>query len=90
MDHKIPTGADDAQKSIGTTGHVWDGIEELNTPLPRWWLWTFYACILWAFGYWIVYPAIPLMTSFTKGTFGWSSREAVVADLPVGERRRHL
>lgn len=81
MDNKIPSGADETKKSIGTTGHVWDGIEELNTPLPRWWLWTFYACIVWAFGYWIIYPAIPLMTSFTKGTFGWSSREAVVADL---------
>jgi hypothetical protein len=34
-----------------TVGHEWDGIEELNTPLPRWWLWTFYACIVWAIGY---------------------------------------
>src|ERR1700690_2130757 len=40
-----------------TTGHEWDGIKELNTPLPRWWVLTFYACIIWAFGYWIVYPA---------------------------------
>jgi cytochrome c oxidase cbb3-type subunit 3 len=37
-----------------TTGHVWDGIEELNTPLPRWWVWLFSATILWSFGYWIV------------------------------------
>ena len=39
-----------------TTGHEWDGIRELNTPLPRWWLWTFYATIVWAFGYWLPIP----------------------------------
>ena len=37
-----------------TTGHEWDGIKELNTPLPRWWLITFYLTIVWAVGYWIV------------------------------------
>ena len=72
----------DARKnSVGTTGHAWDGIEELNTPLPRWWLWTFYVTIVWAFAYWVVYPAIPLASSFTKGVLGWTSREAVVADV---------
>ena len=77
----------DEQKQIdkltgtATTGHEWDGIHELNTPLPRWWLWTFYACILWAIGYWVVYPAWPLLTSATQGTFGWHSRSAVVGDL---------
>lgn len=71
----------DPRTKHGTTGHEWDGIEELNTPLPRWWLWTFYATILWALGYWIVYPAIPLATSFTKGVFGWSSREQIVKDM---------
>ena len=40
-----------------TTGHEWDGIKELNTPLPRWWVITFYLTIVWAVGYWIVYPA---------------------------------
>jgi cytochrome c oxidase cbb3-type subunit 3 len=64
-----------------TTGHEWDGVRELNTPLPRWWLWLFYATIVWAIGYWIVYPSWPLVSSYTKGTFGWQSREAVVADL---------
>ena len=72
---------DEKKAIVGTTGHEWDGIQELNNPLPRWWLWTFYACILWSFGYWIVYPAIPLVSSFTQGTFGWHSRDAVVADL---------
>jgi cytochrome c oxidase cbb3-type subunit 3 len=76
-----PAKKADEKSRYGTTGHEWDGIQELNTPLPRWWLWTWYACILWAFGYWIAYPAIPLVSSFTKGALGWSSREAVVADI---------
>ncbi len=57
-----------------TTGHEWDGIKELNTPLPRWWLWTFYVCCLWAFAYWIVMPAWPLVSSYTTGVIGYSSR----------------
>ena len=57
-----------------TTGHEWDGIKELNTPLPRWWLWTFYACIVWAVGYAIAYPAVPMIGEATKGMLGWSSR----------------
>ena len=64
-----------------TTGHDWDGIHELNTPLPRWWLWTFYLTIIWAIGYWVVYPAWPLLTSATEGAFGWHTRSAVEADL---------
>jgi cytochrome c oxidase cbb3-type subunit 3 len=64
-----------------TTGHDWDGLQELNTPLPRWWLLIFYATIIWAIGYWVVYPAWPLLSSYTRGTFGWQSREAVVEDV---------
>jgi cytochrome c oxidase cbb3-type subunit 3 len=64
-----------------TTGHVWDGIGELNTPLPRWWLWLFYATIIWSIGYWIVYPAWPLVSSYTGGVLDWHSRQAVVSDL---------
>ena len=68
----------DAVTGTATTGHEWDGIRELNTPLPRWWLWLFYVTIVWAIGYWIVYPAWPLVSSFTTGMFGWNSRTAVV------------
>ena len=73
----------DVDKLTGTatTGHEWDGLRELNTPLPRWWLWIFYATIIWSIGYWVVYPAWPLISSYTKGTSGWQSREAVVQDL---------
>jgi len=71
----------DALTGTATTGHDWDGIRELNTPLPRWWLWLFYITIVWAIGYWVVYPAWPLLTSSTQGVFGWHSRSAVVGDL---------
>ena len=78
----------DAVTGTATTGHVWDGIRELNTPLPRWWLWLFYATILWAVGYWIVYPSWPLVSSYTKGVFGWHSRDAVVSDLDALKAQR--
>ena len=65
--HRRPTGKT-------TTGHEWDGITELNTPLPRWWLWTLLRRIVWAVGYWIVYPAWPLVTGSTEALLGWHSR----------------
>jgi cytochrome c oxidase cbb3-type subunit III len=71
----------DAVTGTATTGHSWDGIRELDTPLPRWWLWIFYATIAWSIAYWIVYPSWPLLASYTKGAFNWQSRTAVVADL---------
>ena len=71
----------DPLTGTATTDHDWDGIHELNTPLPRWWLWTFYLTIIWAIGYWVVYPAWPLMTSATQGAFGWHARSAVVGDI---------
>jgi cytochrome c oxidase cbb3-type subunit 3 len=64
-----------------TTGHEWDGIKELNTPLPRWWVWTFYATIIWSIGYWIVYPAWPLINSYTTGLLGYSTRASVRVEL---------
>ena len=71
----------DTVTGVATTGHVWDGIRELNTPLPRWWLWLFYITIIWSIGYWVVYPSWPLISSYTKGAFNWSSRDAVVSDI---------
>lgn len=67
--------------SVETTGHEWDGIQEYNNPLPRWWLWTFYVTVIWAIGYWIVMPAWPLVSSYTEGLFGYTSRKAVMAEL---------
>jgi cytochrome c oxidase cbb3-type subunit 3 len=73
---------------ITTTGHEWDGIKELNTPLPRWWLWTFYITIVWAIGYWIVYPAWPLISDHTRGLLGYSSRAELAVDLQKLEASR--
>jgi cytochrome c oxidase cbb3-type subunit III len=75
-------------QEIATTGHEWDGLQELNRPLPRWWLWLFYATIVWAIGYWIVYPAWPLLSSYTNGAFNWHSRAAVTTDLVVLQQQR--
>ena len=68
-----------------TTGHTWDGIEELNTPLPRWWLWTFYATIVWGVIYVILYPAWPLVSQASAGVLGWSTRGNVAADIAAVE-----
>ena len=71
-----------------TTGHEWDGIKELNTPLPRWWLITFYLTIVWAIGYWILYPAWPLLWSHTTGIWNYSTRAEVVTELANLEKVR--
>lgn len=62
-------------------GHEWDGIEELNTPLPRWWLWTFYATVAWSIVYVVLYPAWPLVNTATQGVLGWSSRGELAKDV---------
>ncbi len=71
----------DEVTGIETTGHVWDGIKELNRPLPRWWLWTFYACILWAVGYWIAMPTWPTLSGYTQGMLGYSQRATVAGEV---------
>jgi len=74
----------DALTGKETTGHSWDGIAELNTPLPRWWFYTWLACIGWAIVLLVLYPAIPLGRWATPGILGYSSHKAVdkdVADL---------
>ena len=68
-----------------TTGHSWDGIKEFNNPLPRWWLWTFYACIVWGVVYTVLYPAWPLVSSATSGVLGYSTRGEVAADIATFE-----
>ncbi|MEL6575546.1 MAG: cytochrome-c oxidase, cbb3-type subunit III, partial [Pseudomonadota bacterium] len=67
----------DQETGTETTGHTWDGIKELDTPLPKWWLWTFYATIAWGVLYTILYPAWPLVNSATAGILGYSTRGEV-------------
>ncbi len=64
-----------------TTGHEWDGIKEYNKPLPRWWLWTFYATIVWAVLYTIAYPAWPGIREATPGLLGYSTRGEVAEEI---------
>jgi cytochrome c oxidase cbb3-type subunit III len=78
----------DSVSGTSTTGHQWDGIKELNTPLPRWWIYTFYLTIVWAIGYWVVYPAWPLLTRNTRGVLNYSSRADVAVELANLEKIR--
>lgn len=73
------------QQEPDTTGHEWDGIEEYNNPLPRWWLWTFYATIVWGLWYVIAYPAWPLINEATAGYKGWSTRANVAEEIAEAE-----
>ncbi|MFN3844374.1 MAG: cytochrome-c oxidase, cbb3-type subunit III [Paracoccaceae bacterium] len=66
---------------VPTTGHSWDGIEEYDNPMPRWWVWVFYACIVWGIGYSIAYPAWPLIRGATPGLLGASTRADVAAEI---------
>ena len=79
IDH--PTGTE-------TVGHEWDGIEELNTPLPRWWLWALYATIVWGVAYTVFYPAWPMVSEATAGVLNWSSRGELERQLAVEKDKR--
>jgi cytochrome c oxidase cbb3-type subunit 3 len=74
----------DSVTGTETTGHEWDGIKELNNPLPRWWLYVFYACILWSVVYYLLYPTIPGI----EGLMGYSQREEVVERMAQARARQ--
>lgn len=78
----------DAISGVETTGHEWDGLKELNNPLPKWWLYVFYACIVWAIGYWVVYPSWPLISGYTAGVMGNSQRADALAAVEAGQAAR--
>ncbi len=67
MARKIET---DAVSGVATTGHEWDGIRELDNPMPSWWLYTFYACIAFALVWVLFYPSLP----FVRGLLGNTAR----------------
>jgi cytochrome c oxidase cbb3-type subunit 3 len=79
----------DKHTGTETTGHEWDGIHELDTPLPRWWLIVFYATIVWAIGYWILMPAWPTLNGYTEGLLHHSQRADVVVALDALKAQRH-
>ncbi|HXV23487.1 MAG TPA: cytochrome-c oxidase, cbb3-type subunit III [Alphaproteobacteria bacterium] len=78
----------DAVTGRETTGHEWDGIKELNTPLPKWWVYLFIATIVWSFGYWIVYPAWPTVTGYTRGLLGYSTRASLEQGMQAASEGR--
>src|SRR3546814_10955259 len=78
----------DEVTGASTSGHEWDGIEELDTPMPRWWLWSLYATIVWGIAYVILYPAWPMIHGATEGVLGWSSRGQLEAEMQADAQRR--
>ena len=95
--------ADKTRGAVQTTGHAWDGdLQEFNNPLPNWWLWAFYATVLFALIYWVLYPAWPVAGSFTKGVFNtitfvdsdgtektthWNTRSLLLKDLQENPKK---
>ena len=71
-----------------TTGHEWDGVKELNNPLPKWWLYVFLACVVFAIGQFVLYPSIPGWTGHYRGTTGFTQRGQVDQDVAAVAARR--
>ncbi|MFQ3621991.1 MAG: cytochrome-c oxidase, cbb3-type subunit III, partial [Acetobacteraceae bacterium] len=71
----------DALTGKNTTGHEWDGIRELNTPLPKWWLYILYATIAWSLVWAILFPSFPGLSGHWRGTTGWTQREAIAEQM---------
>ena len=73
-----------------TTGHSWDGIEEFDNPMPRWWVWSFILCVIFAMGYWVFYPAWPGINKATTGVLGYASRNQVAKEIATFEARNDV
>ncbi|MEM8837842.1 MAG: cytochrome-c oxidase, cbb3-type subunit III [Pseudomonadota bacterium] len=78
----------DEISGVETTGHEWDGLKELNNPLPRWWIYTFYATIVFSIGYMLYFPAIPLIEGSTMGISGETNRGNLKVELAAVEAGR--
>ncbi len=75
---------------VETTGHEWDGVKELNNPMPRWWLIIFYVSVIWSIGYWVLMPSWPGLTGYLKGTREHSERENVDVALAAVNAERSV
>jgi len=76
----------DALTGTETTGHEWDGIKELDNPVPNWWRLILWATVIWSIGYWVAYPAWPLISNHTKGMLGYSSRADAAAEVSAARK----
>src|SRR6185437_5980732 len=74
IEKDIVTGTD-------TTGHEWDGLKELNTPLPKWWVYTLWGTVVWSLAWFVLYPSFPWLNGYFHGVLGYSQRVAVNADV---------
>ena len=68
------TKNDKPQTKPKTTGHSWDGVEEYNTPAPRWWLIVWTICIIYSIVYWFFYPTWPTLNGNSKGLKNWTQQ----------------
>ncbi|HWT52568.1 MAG TPA: cytochrome-c oxidase, cbb3-type subunit III, partial [Caulobacter sp.] len=78
----------DDHTGVETTGHEWDGIKELDNPLPRWWLWVWYGSIAFSIAYWVAMPAWPGLHGYTKGLLHKSDRAEVSKELKALDLKR--
>ena len=87
----MPTKVEkDTVTGTETTGHEWDGLKELNSPLPKWWLYVMYATIAWSLVYFLLYPSIPLGTTYTEGFIGGSAREKLIGKMEAARERQSV
>ena len=78
----------DQVSGVETTGHEWDGLKELNNPLPKWWLYMFYGSIVWSVIYWVLMPSWPLVNGYTKGLLDYSQRAVATEEFNVAAAER--
>lgn len=79
----------DNLSGMETTGHEWDGLKELNNPLPRWWLWLLYVTIAWSIVYFVMYPSWPVPGGNTEGTLGYTQyKELAASQQEIVERQQ--
>lgn len=71
-----------------TTGHVWDGIKELNTPLPTWWVYVLYATVAWSLVLFVIYPSFPGITGYFSGVVGYSARGELASKMQAAAQAR--
>ena len=75
----------DAATGIPTTGHEWDGVKELDNPLPKWWVMTYLVTIVVAIIYVVLYPSFPTGTGHIKGALGHTERISVEQKIAVAK-----
>ena len=71
-----------------TTGHVWNGIRELNTPFPRIVIWALVLAFLYSVVAWVLLPAWPTGRSFTRGTLGLRQEQVAMQGVERLEKVR--